>query len=414
MQLTVNEARTFGGLKECRLLAGEKGLNRVIRCVDSMEIPDISQWLQRGEFLVTTGYALKDNSEALVQVVEALAEKEGSGLALKTRFIGEISRGVLERAEELEIPIFEMPVEMPTISLTEPLVRRVIAGELQNSSRELSGEQLWHQQANFYMELVLGIIPSEKEAFYRAKFLKWPQPPFSLFVLDMDGFREQVENMTEAEILEIKQRTEKILRRVLEKNGYTGVLVGRSDSFSCVLQGQQEAEALKELVKSMKDAVQAGVGMIVTVGIVEEVDSYLEIRHAHECAADVIEICRIGKRNEGYACLSEVLLERAIRKDGGNLYLQKFVQKYLGALEEYDAFHRTELVHTLQVLIENMGIRTKAAEALFLHRNTLLRRLQKIEMLTGVDLSDGNQLLQLGIALQIRPYVGGMPMLKKK
>lgn len=99
MQLTVNEARTFGGLKECRLLAGEKGLNRVIRCVDSMEIPDISQWLQRGEFLVTTGYALKDNSEALVQVVEALAEKEGSGLALKTRFIGEISRGVLERAE---------------------------------------------------------------------------------------------------------------------------------------------------------------------------------------------------------------------------------------------------------------------------------------------------------------------------
>ena len=28
--------------------------------------------------------------------------------------------------------------------------------------------------------------------------------------------------------------------------------------------------------------------------------------------------------------------------------------------------------------------------------------------------SDGNQLLQLGIALQIRPYVGGMPMLKKK
>ena len=66
---------------------------------------------------------------------------------------------------------------------------------------------------------------------YRAKFLKLRIPLFSLFVLDMDGFREQVENMTEAEILEIKQRTEKILRRILEKNGYTGVLVGRSDKF---------------------------------------------------------------------------------------------------------------------------------------------------------------------------------------
>ncbi len=414
MQLTVDEARTFGGLKECKLLAGEKGLNRVIRCVDSMEIPDISQWLQQGEFLVTTGYALKDNSEALVRVVEALADKNGSGLALKTRFIGEISWSVLERAEELGIPIFEMPVEMPTISLTEPLVRRVIAGELQSSSKGLVGEQLWHQQADFYTELVLGIISSEKEAFYRAKFLKWPEPPFSLFVLDMDGFREQVENMMEAEILEIKQRTEKILRRVLEKNGYAGVLVGRSDNFSCILQGGQETEVLKELVKSMKNAVLAGVGMVVTAGIVEDVDSYLEIRRAHECAADVIEICRIGKRNQGYACLSEVLLERAIRKDGGNPYLQEFVQRYLGVLEEYDAFHRTELVHTLKVLVENMGIRTKAAEALFLHRNTLLRRLQKIEMLTGMDLSDGHQLLQLGIALQMRPYVGDMPMIRKK
>lgn len=253
MQLTVNEARTFGGLKECKLLAGEKGLNRVIRCVDSMEIPDIRQWPQQGEFLVTTGYALKDNSEALVQVVEALADKSGSGLALKTRFIGEISRSVLERAEELEIPIFEMPVEMPTISLTEPIVRRVIAGELQSSSKELVGEQLWHQQANFYTELVLGIIPSEKEAFYRAKFLKWPEPPFSLFVLDMDGFREQVENMMEAEILEIKRRTEKILRRVLEKNGYAGVLVGRSDSFSCILQNWKRNGSFKRTCQEYEE-----------------------------------------------------------------------------------------------------------------------------------------------------------------
>ena len=81
-----------------------------------------------------------------------------------------------------------MPAEMPTINLTEPLVRRVIADELQNSSRKLTGEQLWHQQANFYMELALGIIKSEKEAYYRAKFLKLPQPPFSLVVFDMDSF----------------------------------------------------------------------------------------------------------------------------------------------------------------------------------------------------------------------------------
>ena len=93
-----------------------------------------------------------------------------------------------------------------------------------------------------------------------------------------------------------------------------------------------------------KRQVQAGVGMVVTAGIVEQVHAYLDIREAHECAVDVIEICRIGKQGEGYACLSEVLLERAVRKDGGNPYLQEFVKKYLGVLEEYDACHHTEPV----------------------------------------------------------------------
>lgn len=51
MHLTVNEACSFGGLKECKLLAGESGLDRIICCVDSMEIPDISQWLQKENFL---------------------------------------------------------------------------------------------------------------------------------------------------------------------------------------------------------------------------------------------------------------------------------------------------------------------------------------------------------------------------
>lgn len=408
MYLTVNEARSFGGLKKCRLIAGKEGLNRVIRCVDAMEIPDISEWLQPGEFLVTTGYVLKDDEEALVRVVEALAEKEGSGLAVKTRFIGKISKLAVKKAEELAIPIFEMPADMPTIDLTEPLVRRIIAGDLKKASRELSGEQLWHQQANFYTELVLGSISSEKEALYRAQFLKWPRPPFCLIVLDMDDFREQVENIEEVEILELKLRTEKILRRVLEKNRYSGVLVGRSDSFFCVLQGPLAVPELKSLTKKMKEAVQAGVGMVVKGGIVEEVSSYLEMSHAHECAVDVIEICRIGKFEGGYACLSEVLLERGIRMGGTNPYLQEFVNRKLGPLEEYDRKHQTELVLTLQALVDNMGVRTKTAEVLFLHRNTLLQRIHKIETLTGMDLSEGDHLLQFGIALKMRPYVGEM------
>ncbi|EJW91354.1 protein containing Helix-turn-helix, Fis-type domain protein [gut metagenome] len=53
------------------------------------------------------------------------------------------------------------------------------------------------------------------------------------------------------------------------------------------------------------------------------------------------------------------------------------------------------------MLIQNMGVRTQAAEALFLHRNTLLYRIRKIEQLLNCDLSNGEELIKLAIALKV-------------
>jgi DNA-binding PucR family transcriptional regulator len=52
-----------------------------------------------------------------------------------------------------------------------------------------------------------------------------------------------------------------------------------------------------------------------------------------------------------------------------------------------------------------MGVRTKTADALYLHRNTLLHRIQKIEQLTGRDLSRSKELTDLALALRMRPFI---------
>ena len=63
--LTVREAMKTGGLSKCRLLAGEAGLDNAITCVDCMEVPNIEPWLRSGELLITTGYALRDDENAI-------------------------------------------------------------------------------------------------------------------------------------------------------------------------------------------------------------------------------------------------------------------------------------------------------------------------------------------------------------
>ena len=57
---------------------------------------------------------------------------------------------------------------------------------------------------------------------------------------------------------------------------------------------------------------------------------------------------------------------------------ENFVQRKLGLLEEYDRAHESALVETIDMLAKKHGSRKLAAEALFLHRNTMAHRIHKI------------------------------------
>jgi purine catabolism regulator len=91
--------------------------------------------------------------------------------------------------------------------------------------------------------------------------------------------------------------------------------------------------------------------------------------------------------------------------------LDAFRREYLGALEEYDGRHSAELVETLEGFFACNGNHARAAQMLHLHRNTLLYRLERIQALTGRDLSDAETRLSMQLALKIRRV---MPILQAK
>jgi purine catabolism regulator len=60
-----------------------------------------------------------------------------------------------------------------------------------------------------------------------------------------------------------------------------------------------------------------------------------------------------------------------------------------------------ELIRTLEVFFEHNGVLSQAAEALFIHRNTLIYRMERIEEITGLDLNDTETRLAVQLALRI-------------
>lgn len=86
--------------------------------------------------------------------------------------------------------------------------------------------------------------------------------------------------------------------------------------------------------------------------------------------------------------------------------VQQFAQEIIGPLAEYDRRHRGNLVETIDAYFNHHANVSQTAETLFIHRNTLLYRLERIQELTGQDINQADMRLALQLALklwQLRP-----------
>ena len=82
-----------------------------------------------------------------------------------------------------------------------------------------------------------------------------------------------------------------------------------------------------------------------------------------------------------------------------------FVKRTLGRLEEYDRNQGTELVGTLEKILQTDNLKL-VAKQLYVHRQTILFRKQRIEAVLGVSLDNFETRLALGMALKFRQVYG--------
>lgn len=84
-----------------------------------------------------------------------------------------------------------------------------------------------------------------------------------------------------------------------------------------------------------------------------------------------------------------------------------FQEEMLGALLANEG--ASELIHTLDTFFEHKGNLSKASEALFVHRNTLIYRMERIASMTNLDLDNPEDRLAVQLALRIYRMMGSTP-----
>ena len=84
--------------------------------------------------------------------------------------------------------------------------------------------------------------------------------------------------------------------------------------------------------------------------------------------------------------------------------LEEYCHPALARLREYDTKKGTDLFNTLRLFTQFGFSKSKTAETLFTHRNTVMYRIQQIEKICGIDLSDSKLLFTMQLSFQICAY----------
>jgi purine catabolism regulator len=145
------------------------------------------------------------------------------------------------------------------------------------------------------------------------------------------------------------------------------------------------------------------------IGIGRPAPGLLGLRASLAQAREALELARAVFDGDRVLSFSDLGVYSLLFRLQGSDEMREFFDRTLGALSRYDAGHNTQLIPTLEAYFANLCNVSQTAEALYLHRNSLLYRLERIGEIAGLDLNEADDRFSLQLALRMRPFVADQP-----
>lgn len=125
MPATIGDMLELPSFANAKIVAGRDGLHRVVDSAALMEVPDIFSFLQPNTMLLTTLFPFVNNESLLEEFIPRLLECSTAGVCIKPhRYIDAIPRHMLEQADELGLPVIELPPEANLSTMANDILSR--------------------------------------------------------------------------------------------------------------------------------------------------------------------------------------------------------------------------------------------------------------------------------------------------
>ncbi len=169
-----------------------------------------------------------------------------------------------------------------------------------------------------------------------------------------------------------------------------------------LLENESTLAELQNIAKNICHNINTEVMTSATVGIGTIVTNLKEIAHSYKEARVALEVGKVFDDEKKILSYEDLGIGRLIYQLPTTLcelFLTEVFKK--GSIEELDQ----EIIFTIQKFFENNLNVSETSRQLYVHRNTLVYRLDKIQKITGLDLRMFDQAIIFKVAMMVNKYL---------
>lgn len=389
MTLTVANLLEKKVLDGMRLAAGRSGTDREIHWINIMEILDSPGSIAPHELLFTTGHGL-ENSSLYHGLIGKLSQGGVSGMVLQLGvYLDEVPRYLAEQADLHGFPVLTIPKGITFSAILHTMMQLLTFPEKQGFSDGdlLKAEQFIRESARKEGDGLFGNAGSDRD----------PRTCTRLMLLEpVDNQYGSPETWKEtlSQISSYLQSCSTFFRMLrLPEDRIAYLLCAPEKTAHTVLYGLN----IHLTLLSEQNGTSCYVG---SAELTPDSDFSVVVRRAVEA---ICALYRIGAKRGicPWERMKFIQLLGHMHQFDHSAVLDN---RQLQALLDYDHRNSTNYTQTLRVYLSNDCSITQSAGYLFIHRHTLLKRLDKIREISGLNLDDWYTRLYMSINLLFHDY----------
>lgn len=405
MAISIRDIMKLPSLKKLKLIAGEKGLDKFIEWVyiaECFEDPlENIQWLKGSELIIITGRSIKDKPNLIEEIIKSISENKGKGLIVNIgKYIKEIPSEAKKLADELEIPLFELPWDVKLVEVSQEVCRAIVLSYVEENS-----------VTHFLSNILFGDGALDKNVIEKAAYFGYDlSGDCYVCNIDIDNFREYIDyNKVQDNFKknEIKNYCWKIIQDSLDNNHLKVPTIHKDDSVIILCKSNKiNNKKLEDALIEIKQLIKSNIlGMTVSIGIGNTYNELSKMKDSLKESEWALNTIKFKGLRDKIVKYKDIGVYSLLFNIDDKEVLEQYYNSTLGGVIEYDKINDSDLTETLETYLDKNCNVTITAETLFIHRNTLKYRLRKIEELLHCDLHNFKDCSNLKIAFDSKKII---------